>query len=125
MEALLNNEPYSCAWSSISKFAHNYKRASGIYEQSIATVDNVLLDEVRVLDPSVCLFLTGPDFDTRVINIFKGVKYREVPGHKIRALARLDHPSLPSASFRSYHPNFLRQQKQEDGYLEFIRTNVA
>jgi hypothetical protein len=124
VEKLLGNKPHSCAWTNVSKFDHNKKRAEGIYEKTIASVDGLLRDEIRILEPTFCLFYTGPAFDMRLMGIFKGLAYHEVPGYDLRALARLEHPLLPERTYRSYHPNYLRQQGLEEGFLDFIRTHL-
>lgn len=124
VEQALGNEPFSCAWSNISKFDHNNTRASGKYAASIASVDHLLREEIAIIKPTVCLFYTGPEFDTRVCAIFPGVAFHEVPGHDERELARLEHPGLPHHSYRAYHPKYMRLRGLEEGFIEFIEHTV-
>lgn len=125
VERILGNEPYSCAWANVSKFDHNNGRASGKVEASIASLDWLLREEIAILQPAVCLFYTGPAFDHRVRGIFPGVEYEEVAGQASRQMARLRHPDLPHHSYRSYHPNYLRQQGHEQRFLNTIQEVVT
>lgn len=122
VEQLLGNEPYSCAWSNISKFDHNNGRAYGEFATSIATVDYILSEEIAILKPTFCLFYTGPVFDSRIRGIFEGIKYEEVDGFNVRELARLKHPVLPEMSFRSYHPGYMHRRGLEKGFLQFVES---
>lgn len=120
VERALGIAPYSCAWTNISKFDHNNGRASGDVAVSISKMDWILREEIRILEPSICLFYTGPAFDGRIRELFPNVEYVEVEGFDERRLVQLEHPSLPKHSYRSYHPNYLRQQGLEDDFLGFI-----
>ncbi|MFD2719936.1 hypothetical protein ACFST9_14505 [Hymenobacter monticola] len=120
VERALGAVPYSCAWTNLSKFDVDGGRSYGEQEQLIATVDDLLVAEVNILKPKVCLFFTGPDFDSRIQRIFAGITYQSVPDWPIREMALLKHPDLPAYTFRTYHPNYLRRSGLEPGFIEFI-----
>ena len=120
IEKVLGNEPHSCAWTNISKFDLDGGRSYGEYETAIATLDNLLTTEINILKPKVCLFFTGPSFDGRIKKTFSDIEFGTVPGYLTRHLSQLKHPDLPTLTFRSYHPNYLRRRKLETDYLTFI-----
>lgn len=122
VEKLLGNQPYSCAWTNVSKFDHKNGRAVGRFAASIMSVDHLLVEELRILKPTVCLFYTGPDFDMRLCGIFPGVRYSAVEGYTEREMARLEHVELPSLSFRTYHPNYLRRSGMEEGVIRTLHA---
>lgn len=125
IEILLGNDPYSCAWSNISKFDVEGGRAKGDYEIVISTLDNILLDEIRILKPEVCLFYTGPTFDYRIKNVFKNVEFLPLENYSIRQFSQLKHSDLPALTFRCYHPNFMRRSHMEDNFLKTIANLSA
>jgi hypothetical protein len=68
----------------------------------------ILQREISITRPDVLVFFTGPDYDQRLMRTFRGVQYVS----KSRLLARLQHPQLPTLSFRTYHPNYLRRSRK-------------
>jgi hypothetical protein len=121
VEKALGNEYYSCAWTNINKFDIGGENPSGEYATAIATLDDILVPEIKILKPKICIFLTGPDFDGRIKKIFPEIEFTEVEGYPIRQLSRLKHPDFPVLSFRTYHPGYLRRGKLEDGFIEFVK----
>jgi len=120
VEQALGNAPYSCAWTNLSKFDVNGGRSFGAQERIISTVDDLLVSEISLLKPKVCLFSTGPAFDERIRRTFPGVTYQAVDKWSQRKLARLMHPDLPANTFRTYHPNYLRRSGLEPDFIHFI-----
>jgi hypothetical protein len=120
VEKALGNEPHSCAWTNISKFDVDGGRANGQVETAIATLDNLLLAEIEIIKPDVCIFFTGPSFDWRIKNIFPDVEFKNIPEYSPRQLSQLQHPNLPILTFRSYHPNYLRRSGLESKFINFI-----
>ncbi|WP_129021337.1 hypothetical protein [Edaphocola flava] len=122
VEQALGNEPHTCSWTNISKFDLDGGRSYGEYETAIATLDNLLLTEIKIIKPKVCLFLSGPSFDGRLKNIFPDIEFAAVTGHSSRELSQLKHLDLPTFTFRSYHPNYLRRSGLEPEFINFIAS---
>lgn len=118
LEKALGNEVLSCAWTNLNKFDLDEDRPSGEYEQAIAKLDTILIDEIDIIKPNICMFFTGPNFDYRLKNIFQGIEFIEIEGWNIRQLCRLKHKNLPEKSFRSYHPRALRILQIEDEFIQ-------
>jgi hypothetical protein len=96
--------------------------ADGKERQAMLRQQNkVLRDELMVLRPTACIFLTGPDeYDNVLKAAFPQLEFKQIDDTPERELARLVHSDLPPKSYRTYHPNYLRQG-QKWGYLEIIR----
>jgi hypothetical protein len=124
VEKVIQNEPFSCAWTNFSKFDFYAGSSYGKYEVAISHVDNLLIDEIRVIKPKVCLFFTGPSFDQRIKKVFNKIEFSEIEGWRVRQLCQLNHPSLPMMTFRTYHPRSLRMQKLENRFINFIGSAV-
>jgi hypothetical protein len=122
VEGALGNELYTCAWTNISKFDLDCKRSYGEYATEISTLDDILLGEINILNPKICIFFTGPIFDKRIKNIFSSVQFESVLGFSPRQISQLKHPALPYLTFRSYHPNYLRRSKLESKFINFISS---
>ena len=80
-------------------------------------------DELEVLSPGACIFLTGPDnYDLVLETVFPEIQFKQMDVTPERELARLVHANLPINSYRTYHPNYLRQGGKW-GYLDLIRRS--
>jgi len=120
VENALGNEPHSCAWTNLSKFDLYGGKSYGKYEKVISSVDKILVDEIKIINPKVCLFFTGPDFDLRLKKVFEGVKFEPIGNWNVKQFCRLIHPELPEYSFRSYHPKSLRLRRLENDLLDYL-----
>jgi hypothetical protein len=64
--------------------------------------------ELAILQPHVCLFVTGPNYDNLLSEVFPKCELTElVEDIPVRQFARIKHPRLPASSFRTYHPRYL------------------
>jgi hypothetical protein len=120
VEKALGNEPHSCAQTNVNKFDVGGKHPNGAHEIAITSLDKILLEEIKILKPKVCIFFTGPRFDGRLNEIFTDIKFRDVLEFNKREFCQLKHELLPELSFRAYHPNYLRRSGKEKSFLEFI-----
>lgn len=127
VERILGIEEYSCAWTNLNKYDINSKRPKGKHEKEISKFDDLLISEIKILKPDVCIFFTGPHFDSRLIKIYEGIKFKEEENWKRNQfqLVSLKHENLPELSIRTYHPKYLRMQKHEPQFLELIKENFA
>lgn len=124
LEKALGNEAHSCAWTNFSKFDVDAGRAFGEQEKEISTLDKLLVKEIEILKPKMCVLFTGPNFDHRVKDTFENVEFIEVEGFTTRQLAQLKHKDLPELTFRTYHPNYLRRSGLEEEVLDFLTNKI-
>jgi hypothetical protein len=76
--------------------------------------------ELRILDPHICIFFTGPNYDDVITDTLLKCKRLPCNDFPERQLAKLVHPLLPAVSIRTYHPSYLSRSKKWD-YIEAIR----
>ena len=91
-------------------------------------IDNELstlsLEEIKIIKPDIVLFLTGPNYDDRILaqlqeaNIFKVGDLKQIGGFSIKELAAIEHKELPQVSMRRlYHPNYTYKSGKRKEYL--------
>lgn len=122
VETALGNELYSCAWTNLNKFDLDSGRPYGEHLEQISKLDYILVNEMEIIAPKICLFYTGPSFDERLSKIFDGIIFQEIEGWSIRQFCKLIHPKLPKNSFRSYHPKSLRIRYLEDDFIDYMNN---
>ena len=112
--------PISWASANIRKFSYNKvspkSRTPKIplndeVQNLIDTKFNILRDEIKIINPDIVLFLTGPNYDDYIKVQLNGVKFHKLENsdYEKRQFARVEHEVLPKKSFRIYHPNAFRQ----------------
>ena len=124
IECILGDEPYSCAWTNISKYDQENKTPSPENTKFISKVDDLLIDEIGILKPKVCIFYTSYKLDQRIQKIFDGVEILPVPNFEKNQACQLKHAALPELTFRTYHPAYLRQGGLENRFIELIKSIV-
>lgn len=84
---------------------------------------DLLKREIECLKPDVCVFFTGPNYDHYIDRKWPGCQRLPVGQAPLRELARLSHPELPYACFRTYHPAYLRRTHRWP-WIDVIRETV-
>jgi len=84
---------------------------------------SLIRGEIDALQPHVCIFLTGPNYDPILTSTFPGCVFTAANGYSKRALVKVIDRALPEQSFRTYHPKFLRMSGSWN-YLDHIRTEL-
>jgi hypothetical protein len=72
---------------------------------------NVLLEEIRLLEPTMVVFFTGPNYDAALKDVFQGAVLSAVEPFTARQISWVQHPALPTKSIRSYHPGYMNRAK--------------
>ncbi len=122
-EALGNPDTNCFVWNNILKFGK--EDGAGHPSDNVMAAEmqylNVVKEELGVLKPEVCIFLTGPQYDSDIEKKFGDVKFVAVDGYNSSELARVENEALPKNSFRTYHPGFGNFHKDwYDGVLSKI-----
>jgi len=125
LEQAIGNAPCSCAWTNLSRFDLYGGRAHGRYQKAISTLDSILLQEVKIVQPALTLFFTGPQLDNRLAAVFKDLRFDSVEGWDSKHLCRLSHPAITGLAYRSYHPRFLRLKSMEQAFINTIAAVAA
>ncbi|MFZ2602361.1 MAG: hypothetical protein WAX06_10675 [Lactococcus lactis] len=110
---------YSIKW-------HNAKKSQ--HREDFSKFDTLLKDEITILKPGFCLFLTGYKFDTRLENIFEDLQFIPVEGFDPQILVQLKSPDLPDFCYRTSHPKWLSLQNKKSQLkdrVEFFISETA
>ena len=75
----------------------------------LAWQKGLIAAELKELNPTVAIFVTGPRYDEYLLSEFSGLRLDALPGFSEREVARLHHPELPFPAFRTYHPGYLNR----------------
>ena len=115
------------AWSNLYPCDQRKRRPAVQLRQTLHDLRQ-LPREVAVLKPEAIVFFTGPRYDDALTSLFPASRFiaPEAPcGHWIH---RVEHPDLPAASYRLYHPAYLRRRRMGgaiDTVASLIRGTVA
>ena len=104
----------SVLWTNLFRFCFqrgSVRNGSGQEYKQISELNfGILAEEIRILEPTAVIFVTGPYYDEEIKHSFPSAVLSEFSSRfKTRAVARIEHEDLPIASFRTYHPNYLRR----------------
>ena len=125
LEKAILNEDYIATWDNINRFDFKCKRPPLEIEKRISDLDFLLVREIEILKPDICIWLVGPDFDERLKAIFKGLVFGRIEGWTERQLCRIEHPLLPEKTYRTYHPQFLIRRHLEDRAITTLRKEIG
>lgn len=127
-----NNEKYSkksyLAWVNLNEFSFETSSKKPLNEKAQNIIDNeynILEEEIKIINPDIVLFLTGPNYDYHIEKQLKGVEFKTIENYGIRQFARVEHEALPKNSFRVYHPVYLRRRGLESEYLERLKKECG
>lgn len=100
-------------WTNLIKFVASDKSSillKPYCEAAFQLQQDVLTTELKIAEPSICIFVTGPNYDSVLEGYYDGVQF-EKHDLPVRQFARLVHPNLPQHSYRIYHPNYLNRDR--------------
>ena len=67
---------------------------------------NVLKEELDVIKPHVCIFLTGPNYDKDLVQKLPDAEFVEIEDYPKREFSMVKSRYLPMNTFRTYHPGY-------------------
>lgn len=98
------------AWVNLLKFVTTDEKSilwQDFEEDALVAQGNIINEEMTIIKPDVCIFVTGPHYDRIIQRFYPSVKFADV-GLGEKVLSRIIHKDLPQYTFRTYHPNPLR-----------------
>ena len=115
-------------WNNISRCDYNegsiLKAPIDLQNRLNRIQSDLFIKELEILQPTDCIFFTGPHYDALLSQMFPQLRYSPIDDIAVRQLARIHDPRLPACSFRTYHPNYLSRSQHWD-YLDKIRELVV
>lgn len=128
LEDIKDSKKTYFTWVNLREFSFNEAPKTSLGKEAQSIIDNefnILEEEIKIINPDIVLFLTGPNYDYYIKNQLKGVEFKTVENYQIGQFARVEHKSLPDNSFRIYHPLYLRYRKLENEYLERLKKECG
>lgn len=122
VERALGNDEYSCVWTNLFKFDLDANRPYGAYDFEVSKLDSIFIKEIEILQPDICIFFTGPSFDHKIEELFKGINFEKVGEWEERQLCKLKHKNLPVLTYRTHHPKSLRLRYLEEDFINFVKN---
>ena len=128
LEDIKDSKKTYFTWVNLREFSFNEAPKTSLGKEAQSIIDNefnILEEEIKIINPDIVLFLTGPTYDYYIKNQLKGVEFKTVENYQIGQFARVEHKSLPDNSFRIYHPFYLRINGLESEYLEKLKKECG
>lgn len=85
----------------------------------------LLTAELRELDPTLIVFVSGPDYDQYLVEEFGDVRFKPIVGFDKRQAARVEAPALNAPAYRTYHPKSLQIQRLGFAPLQAILDDAS
>lgn len=128
LEDIKDSKKTYFTWVNLREFSFNEAPKTSLGKEAQSIIDNefnILEEEIKIINPDIVLFLTGPNYDNYIKNQLENVKFKAVENYTERQFARVEHEALPKNSFRIYHPLYLRYRKLENEYLERLKKECG
>lgn len=128
LEDIKDSKKTYFTWVNLREFSFNEAPKTSLGKEAQSIIDNefnILEEEIKIINPDIVLFLTGPTYDYYIKNQLNGVEFKTVENYQIGQFARVEHKSLPDNSFRIYHPFYLRINGLESEYLEKLKKECG
>lgn len=120
IERTFEIERYKITWNNLNKCSGRGGKRPKDIEKRIFEDFPVIPEEVKIICPSLVLFLTGTDFDEHLRRTFQDVEFIPIDDIKIEDLCRVSSKILPYHSYRTYHPQFLRMSRREARVIDAL-----
>ena len=123
---------HAALWTNVCRCAFNaeegghslFRLEETQREAFVAAQAQLARSEIDILRPDICLIFSGPYYDPITFASFEGTKLEPIEGFPERVLARVVHPALPEAAYRTYHPSYLQRSNQMDRVLGKIEDLI-
>ncbi|MFZ4547319.1 MAG: hypothetical protein ACOYN4_07790 [Bacteroidales bacterium] len=109
-------------WTNVSKYCTTEGKPISYDDHAwIVKEMNILQEEIKIANPDVVIFFSGPNYDDKIcIQFDDSLVFEQVDETiPLRELARVKHRKLPENSFRTYHPKYL-QIANKHYYIQLI-----
>ena len=117
------NKSIASIWNNVIKVG-NSGRNKNYPPEYIYNIEkdnfNVIKDEIKILNPDIIIFLSGPNYDTELKNSLKNISFQQLSEkYNERKLAKLNYDNRPNL-YRTYHPNYLWRNDINSYFKEII-----
>ena len=117
------NKSIASIWNNVIKVG-NSGRNKNYPPEYIYNIEkenfNGVKDEIKILNPDIIIFLSGPNYDTELKNSLKNISFQQLSEkYNERKLAKLNYDNRPNL-YRTYHPNYLWRNDINSYFKEII-----
>lgn len=123
LERRLIGSLYSSAWLNLNRYDQDSKTPSLNNLEILKELDWLLLEELRLIEPHIVIFFTGPELEHRILKLL-GVE-ATAKTTVIDRLFKITSPKLNSLIFSTDHPKYLRLSHTEQSVINAICAEVA
>lgn len=121
LEKRLAGSEYSSVWLNLNRYDEKEDRPSLNNLEILSQLDSLLLEELRLIEPHIVIFFTGPNFINRILQLLQATSKTTV----IDRLFKITSPMLKSLIFSTDHPRYLRTSQIEQSVIDAICAEVA
>lgn len=82
------------------------------WHQVLEASKDLLRREIEILRPTAIVFHTGPRYERALKDTFPSLSIQTFKDYDVTRTARLEHPSLPTHAWRTYHPGYLNRGRR-------------
>ncbi|MCK9169758.1 MAG: hypothetical protein M0P01_05025 [Treponema sp.] len=117
VKRLDENKKVAAIWNNVNKLGQD---SAGTGQDIYSTITKVYFNklvekEIEILKPSVCIFLSGPNYDDIIADVLPDTEWIEQQGLDKRQFALLKLNKFPGIlALRTYHPRYLYQSKDRN-----------
>jgi len=114
-------------WTNLVKFVANDMSSilwKPYAKTALSLQEDVLISELTIARPDICLFVTGPRYDSVLERYFHDVRFESLD-LPVRQFARLVHTRLPQHSYRTYHPAYLNRINRWEKVLQILARELS
>jgi len=124
IQSLFPDKSVSFLWNNVIKIGRLGKPGSPeeLFTKIQLELLPVLKEELRILNPDLILFFSGPRYDRFIQEQFQHVEFTPVQGYRQTELSRIHIKEYPKLAYRTYHPNYLYRRGRE--YNEHIKQAI-
>ena len=128
LEDIKDSKKTYFTWVNLREFSFDEMPKTPLGKEAQSIIDNefnILEEEIKIINPDIVLFLTGPNYDNYIKNQLKVVEFKTVENYQIGQFARVEHEALPKNSFRIYRPEYLNRVHLKGEYLERLKKECG
>ena len=119
-EISTNDKKVAVLWNNIVKIGRLGPGFNLEIHQITKQYFNVIQDEIKILQPDLLIFFTGPKYNERIQEALGEFSNIEIDGFSARQMCNIEFKEFPGIkkSIRTYHPGYLYRNKNRR--LKFI-----
>jgi hypothetical protein len=121
----VEGDEWDFIWSNLYKVDQGQGALSDIELVSKLRSIALLPQELKIIKPSIVIFLTGPHYDQVLRDTFPDLEFEEIGNWERAELCLIQSDELPKKCLRAYHPNFIWRNGRTKEFRDAILSELA